>query len=382
MKGDAGTAHETKILTETSPDITIPAGVTTTVYGTFDANNVTIESGANANLLNLPGNNTITVESYSNLFTVFRSGSKVIFLGSDKTVLEMPVTASIQSICFNDIRMELVINNSKVMLGAQEVMSDAAAIRPVVVPPAGDFTNSLNMVFVKIPAGIFTMGSPEDELGREDDYDGVDEPRYQVTLTSSYYLQATEVTQGQWKAVMGSNPSTYSSSGDDYPVENVTWYEIQDFISKLNQRGEGTYSLPTEAQWEYAARAGTTTPFNTGGCLLRDQANIAGWLPYGECPISEGIYDLMPVASFPPNSWGLYDMHGNVSEWCQDVYGKYPSDAVSDPVGSGTGPYRVVRGGSWVDSPDLCRSAYRNYCYPCATCYVFGFRLTCFVDSQ
>ena len=174
-----------------------------------------------------------------------------------------------------------------------------------------DFTNSLGMGFNKIPAGKFMMGSPKDEPGRRDN-----ETLHQVTLTKSYYIQTTPVTQGQWKAVMGDKPSKYKDCGYDCPVECVTPYDIADFIEKLNTLGEGTYRLPTEAEWEYAARAGTTTPYSSGDRLPKkeDKVNI-------------------PVASFKSNAWGLYDMHGSVAQLVQDKYGgDYPSDAVTDPT--------------------------------------------------
>ena len=224
--------------------------------------------------------------------------------------------------------------------------------------PEEKFTNSLGMEFALISPGTFLMGSPESEEDRSDD-----ETQHEVTLTQGYYLQTTEVTQGQWQAVMGNNPSHFKNCGENCPVENISWEDVQAFIQKLNQQERDyQYRLPTEAEWEYAARASTTTPFSFGNTLSTDQAN----------------YDsnrTTQVKSFPPNAWGLYDMHGNVWEWCQDWYGDYPSDSVTDPQGPPSGDHRVLRGGSWVSSARLCRSAVRLWGTPGDRHYRFGFRL-------
>ncbi len=232
------------------------------------------------------------------------------------------------------------------------------------------FTNSLGMTFNLIPAGTFMMGSPEDEPERRDR-----ETQHQVTLTKSFYMQTTEVTQGQWKAVMGSNPSYFSNCGDDCPVEMVSWNDVQEFITELHKLGESTYRLPTEAEWEYAARAGTTTQFNTGHCLSTDQANYDGNYPYTGCPSGEYRGKPLPVASFAPNAWGLYDMHGNVWEWVQGWYGSYPTSAVTDPTGPTLGSARVLRGGCWYSFAGYCRSAARFDSYPGYRNFNGGFRL-------
>lgn len=244
--------------------------------------------------------------------------------------------------------------------------------------PSGDtFTNSLGMTFNLIPAGTFTMGSPEDELGR-----GSNETQHQVTLTNDYYMQTTEVTQGQWKAVMGSNPSSFQNCGDNCPVEQVSWNDIQNFITKLNGMGQGTYALPTEAQWEYAARAGSTTAFANGGItetgwVYDTNLDAIGWYWY-----YNSAAPTHSVAGKLPNNWGLYDMHGNVWEWCNDWYGSYSSVAATDPVGPGTGYSRVRRGGSGQDSPDHCRSAYRASNYQSDRASDLGFRLVCSAGHQ
>ena len=248
------------------------------------------------------------------------------------------------------------------------------------------FTNDLGMKFVYIKPGNFIMGSPSGEPGRAGD-----EKQHRVTLTRGFYLQTTEVTQGQWKAVMGSNPSHFTSCGDDCPVEKVSWDDCQKFIQKLNRmQNDHQYRLPTEAEWEYACRAGTTTPFSFGRCLSTDQANYRGDFPLNGCSKGKDRKKTLPVGSLSPNAWGLYDMHGNVGEWCQDWYGDYPLGSLTDPVGSSwwewwdrifrvsgwrTSSYRVSRGGSWSNGAGYCRSAYRFRGRPGNRDYYLGFRL-------
>ena len=231
-------------------------------------------------------------------------------------------------------------------------------------------TNTIGQEFVYIEPGTFMMGSPENEPGRDSD-----EIQHKVTLTKGFYMQTTEVTQGQWKAVMGNNPSSFKDCGDDCPVENVSWEDAQEFIKKLSRKEGKEYRLPTEAEWEYAARAGTTTPFHTGRCLSTDQANYDGNYPPEGC--AEGKYreKTVPAGSFSPNAYGLYDMHGNVWEWCQDWYGDYPAGSVTNPEGSSTGSYRVFRGGGWYRYAVNCRSAYRGYDSPGYRSSDLGFRL-------
>jgi formylglycine-generating enzyme required for sulfatase activity len=234
---------------------------------------------------------------------------------------------------------------------------------------------SLNvaMEMVLIPAGKFQMGSPESEAKGFPD----ERPRHEVTIASPFYLGKYEVTQGEWAAVMGSNPSEFK--GDDrLPVERVSWNDCQKFITRLNARQDGyVYRLPSEAEWEYACRAGTTTPFSFGETLTAAQANYNGDYPYGDGPKGEYRKRTTRVGSFPANAWGLHDMHGNVYEWCQDVWhGNYngaPTDGRAWEQGSDNG--RVVRGGSWVINANLCRSAFRLFNSPDVRNLNFGFRL-------
>ena len=236
---------------------------------------------------------------------------------------------------------------------------------------AVNHANSLGMKFVLIPAGTFTMGSPSNESERDND-----DTQHEVTISQPFYMQTTEVKQGQWRKVMGNNPSYFSNCGDDCPVESVSWNDVQEFIRKLNSmEGTDKYRLPTEAQWEYAARAGTTTPFHTGNCLSTDEANYYGNYPLSGCPKGQYRGKTIRVGSFSPNAWGLYDMHGNVWEWCQDWYGNYPSNHVTDPEGPSSGSARVIRGGSWLSIASFTRAANRNGNAPDYRNYSTGFRL-------
>ena len=217
------------------------------------------------------------------------------------------------------------------------------------------------MVFVEIPGGSFQMGSPSDESGRYDS----EGPQHGVTV-SGFEMLTTEVTQAMWVSVMGSNPSHFK--GDNLPVEQVSWNACQDFIKKLNQRDSGkNYRLPGEAEWEYACRAGTTTRFYSGNS--DSDLDRVGWYS------GNSDNKTHPVGQKQPNAWGLYDLHGNVWEWCQDWYGYYPSGSVTDPRGPSSGSYRVYRGGSGRSSAKICRSAYRGYCDPSFRLSYLGFRL-------
>jgi len=230
--------------------------------------------------------------------------------------------------------------------------------------------NSIGMTFVYIPPGTFMMGSPPYEKYRNDN-----ETQHKVTISKGFYMQSTQVTQGQWKAVMGNNPS-YFKNGDNYPVETVSWNDTQEFIKKLNSKDNKGYRLPTEAEWEYACRAGTITPFYFGETISTDQVNYNGNYPYGNG--KKGIYreKTTPVGTFPPNDWGLFDMHGNVWEWCNDWYGDYSDKPVTDLIGATTGSSRVLRGGSWYYYARYCRSALRDYNSPSYR-GSRGFRLAC-----
>jgi len=224
-------------------------------------------------------------------------------------------------------------------------------------------SKTIDAKFVLIPEGKFIMGCPDDE--KDQGERNIDEKQHEVTITKPFYLQTTTVTQKQWKAIMGKNPSSFQDCGENCPVESITWNEAQEFIKKLNKKEKTKkYRLPTEAEWEYAARAGTTTPFNTGKCLSTDQANYNGEYPFTDCPPGINRKKPIPVGSFPPNAWGLYDMHGNIVQYVQDWYGDYPAGSVMNPTGPKNGTMRVARGGNWGDSASGCRSAARSFGEP------------------
>src|ERR1700681_1013064 len=211
--------------------------------------------------------------------------------------------------------------------------------------PPKNFTNSIGMKFVWIPPGNFMMGSPKEENGRS-----ADEAQHKVTLTKGFYMGVYLVTQEQWQAVRGNNPSSFEGE-KNLPVETVSWGNCQEFIKKLRKIDKKPYRLPTEAEWEYACRAGTTTPFHFGETISTEQANYKGDVTYGNG--KKGVFrqKTTPVGSFPANAWGLHDMHGNVFEWCQDLYADYPQKDVVDPQGPNKGNSHVLRGGSLAGAP-------------------------------
>ena len=240
----------------------------------------------------------------------------------------------------------------------------------------------LNLEMVPIPAGEFLMGSSDDEEGRID-YEG---PQHRVRL-APFSLARTPITQAQWRQValwqpaageppwerpLNPVPSHFKGDrpeDDRRPVERVSWFDAQEFCRRLSQCTGKTYTLPSEAQWEYACRAGTTTAYAFGDTLSQHQANVA-------------TSATKEVGSFPSNSWGLHDMHGNVWELCADHWHQNYRDAPDDGSSwidqiEGEPMERVVRGGSWIDTPNICRSAYRSYCEPALAYYFIGFRVVC-----
>jgi formylglycine-generating enzyme required for sulfatase activity len=199
-----------------------------------------------------------------------------------------------------------------------------------------------------------------------------------------FYMGAYAVTQEEYQTVMGRNPSYWSAQGGGkntiasmdtrrFPVEQVSWDDAKEFCRKLSQKEGKEYRLPTEAEWEYACRAGTTTPFHFGETISTDQANHNG--DFGRKGINRRRP--MPVGSFAANAWGLYDMHGNMCQWCEDWYDPkyYENSPIINPLNNSKGQYRVVRGGSWLNSPSLCRSAFRfPLTQPDLRNFRFGFR--------
>jgi len=226
------------------------------------------------------------------------------------------------------------------------------------------------MEFVLVPEGDFVMGTPIDEVGRE-----TQERQHAVSLSHAYYLGTYEATQSDWRAVMGDSPSHFAECGDDCPVENINFFEIQKFIARLNELTSETFRLPTEAEWEYACRAGSAAAFRTGDRLTTDEANVNGRTPYAGKPTGIARDKTLPVGSFPPNAWGLYDMHGNVWEWVQDRHCRYPEAPASDPLGVCDSELRVIRGGSWYFGADSARCGLRYTHRPEDRGMSLGFRL-------
>jgi formylglycine-generating enzyme len=236
------------------------------------------------------------------------------------------------------------------------------------VQPFGPlWTNSIGMKFAWIPAGVFLMGSPETEKRRGDL-----ETQHKATITKGFYLAIHPVTQACWQEVLGNNPSQFQ--GDSLPVEEVSWDDSQEFLRKLSERDGHPHRLPTEAEWEYACRAGTTTPFCFGDTISTDQANYDGRFPYGKG--EKGVYRgrTTVVNRFSSNAWGLHDMQGNVWEWCADWFAYFPQAEVVDPKGPHSGNHRVLRGGSFSHSASVLRSAVRYNFAPIYRANDTGFR--------
>ena len=255
--------------------------------------------------------------------------------------------------------------------------------RPAAQPPAGlprEIVNSIDMKLVLVGPGKFLMGSPEDEAERNDG----EGPQHEVEITRPFYIGIYAGTQEEYQRVMGVNPSYFSSSGRGkdnvrgmdtrrLPVENVSWKDAIEFCRRLSEmpnekRSGRVYHLPTEAEWEYSCRGGATSlkPFHFGDSLSPREANFNG-----------AVGRPTPVGSYPANAFGLFDMHGNVWEWCADWYGPYTHKSVKDPTGASTGERRVLRGGSWGDVGRVCRAAYRVRSDPGDRFNLYGFRVVC-----
>ena len=238
------------------------------------------------------------------------------------------------------------------------------------------FQNSLGMEFISVPEGTFIMGSPAEESHRQKD-----EIQHRVTISKPFYLQLSEVTLKQWRALMGKKLFGRRKGPANLPVVKVSWFNVRRFIKKLNKRGEGYYRLPTEAEWEYAARAGSPTAYSWGDTIDCKKAMYGNnRKKANECLkyVQSRGFDPdrpVPVKSYPPNAWGLYDMHGNVWEWCRDWYGRYATTDVADPSGPPSGSARVRRGGSWFQHGHACRSATRTHANPASKFQTTGFRL-------
>jgi formylglycine-generating enzyme required for sulfatase activity len=255
-------------------------------------------------------------------------------------------------------------------------------------------TNTISMKLAYIPPGVFMMGSllSEQEQYKKDNADdfAAQEIQHEVSITQGFYMGAYAVTQEQYEQVMGKNPSFFSAAGRGkdkvaglntrrFPVEWVSWDDATEFCKKLSQNEGTAYRLPTEAEWEYACRAGTKTAFSFVDTISTDQANYAGKSVFGSGKKGLDRERPTPVGSFPPNAFGLYDMHGNVWQWCQDWYDQdyYQKSPASDPVNemAGKAKSRVLRGGSWHNSASEARSAARFLAPAILRNWNYGFRV-------
>jgi formylglycine-generating enzyme required for sulfatase activity len=242
---------------------------------------------------------------------------------------------------------------------ANSELDDSSQSTPPPVTPRApateSITNTIGRKLNLIPAGTFMMGSPETEEGRQDD-----EHQHQVTITQPFYMQTTEVTQGQWKTVMGTEPwkgKNYVKEGPNYPASYVRWDDAVAYCKKLSEAEGKTYRLPTEAEWEYACRAGTETTWSFGN----DEKVLGDYACYHKNTWGIDEKYAHQVGLKKPNAFGLYDMHGNVWEWCHDYYGEdyYKQSPAQDPTGPTSGSSRVLRGGSWIIFAGISRSALR-----------------------
>jgi formylglycine-generating enzyme required for sulfatase activity len=235
-----------------------------------------------------------------------------------------------------------------------------------------DLSNGITLEMVQIPGGSFMMGSPASEKGRTQD----ESPQHQVNVPA-FSMGKYVVTQEQYQQIIGKNPSSFK--GAKRPVEQVSWKNAVEFCQKLSEKTGREYRLPSEAEWEYACRAGTTTPFHFGETITTELANYNGTSIYASEPKGKYLQKTTDVGSFPPNAFGLYDMHGNVWEWCQDDWHNNYIDAPKDGSGwtSRSGNTKLLRGGSWYFNPGNCRSAYRHYSNLDHNNIRIGFRVVC-----
>jgi formylglycine-generating enzyme required for sulfatase activity len=283
--------------------------------------------------------------------------------------------------------LALALGSASAFLQEEQLAGAPAPLEQKAKP----FTNSVKMKFAPIPAGRFTMGSPRGEKGRNPD-----EAPHEVEITRPFHLGVYEVTQEQYRAVMGANPSHFSPVGrgsdavagrdtTSFPVEQTSWHDAAAFCVRLSalpaeKEARRRYRLPSEAEWEYACRAGTSTPFSRGRSLSSTAANFIGERPYGKAALGPYLKRTAAAGSYGKgNAWGLFDMHGNAWEWCADWYGEdyYKSSPKRDPRGPARGKERVVRGGGWGSAGQTCRSACRGQTTPGTRTYAIGFRVAC-----
>jgi formylglycine-generating enzyme required for sulfatase activity len=274
---------------------------------------------------------------------------------------EVPLTAQRISLSKSGYTTQEVAIESNMLVEMNPVVKSQPVVAETPQSGGNNTRQIIEPEMVYVQGGTFTMGSPSSESGRYDD-----EVQYQVTV-SSFQIGKYEVTQGQWKAVMGSNPSYFKDKGDNYPVENVSWNDIQTYLQKLNAATGKHYRLPTEAEWEYASRGG----HRSNGYIYSGSNSVGNVAWYADNSDSS----THPVGQKSANELGIYDMSGNVWEWCSDWYGDYSTSAQMNPKGPSSGSYRVYRGGSWYAYAGSCRSANRGSYGPGYRNYFLGFRV-------
>ncbi len=259
----------------------------------------------------------------------------------------LTILVSLFSLTIESINAQEVLNNLKIESNSSNVdtISESSFLNYI------DTTVNINLEMIAIKGGAFNMGS---------NFREEEQPIHKVYL-DDFYIGKFEVTQKQWLAIMSYNPSRYK--GSNLPVEQVSWKKVAEFLVKLNNLTGKKYRLPTEAEWEYSTRAGTTSNFNTGDCLTSTHANYNANYPLKNCEKGEYRKKEIKVGSFMPNNWGLYDTHGNVWEWCNDWYSEdyYKESPENNPKGPTSGTYRVMRGGGWGYFAAGCRSANRGF---------------------